>query len=88
MTYLVEFATRAVRDLETLYIEKNVAESHAAADWYNGLERAVHSLQAFPHRGALARERQAARRTLRQLLYGAKPYIYRMSTKSMKGAAR
>ena len=44
MTYLVEFAARAVRDLEILYVEKNAAESHAAARWYNGLEQAVYAL--------------------------------------------
>ena len=44
MTYLVEFAARAVRDLEILYLEKNVAESHAAARWFNELELAVYAL--------------------------------------------
>ena len=39
MTYLVEFTARASRDLEILYKERNAAESHAAARWYNGLER-------------------------------------------------
>ena len=37
MAYRVEFAARAARDLEILYIEKNTVESHAAARWYNGL---------------------------------------------------
>ena len=32
MTYLVEFAARAARDLEILYKEKNAAESHAAPE--------------------------------------------------------
>jgi hypothetical protein len=37
MAYRVEFAARAARDLEILYVQKNAAESHAAAagttDW-------------------------------------------------------
>jgi hypothetical protein len=33
MAYSVEFAARAARDLEILYLEKNAAESHAAARW-------------------------------------------------------
>jgi hypothetical protein len=41
MTYLVEPAARAVRDLGTLRVEKNAAESHTAARWYNGLERCI-----------------------------------------------
>jgi hypothetical protein len=48
MTYLVEFAARAVRDLEILYREKNAAESHAAARWYNELELAVYALASYP----------------------------------------
>jgi hypothetical protein len=47
MTYLVEFAARAVRDLEILYLEKNAAESHAAARWYNELELAVYALASY-----------------------------------------
>ena len=45
MAYRVEFAARAARDLEILYVEKNAAESHAAARWYKGLEEAVYALE-------------------------------------------
>ena len=48
MTYLVEFAACAVRDLEILYREKNAAESHAAARWYSELELAVYALASYP----------------------------------------
>jgi hypothetical protein len=37
MAYRVEFAARAARDLEILYVEKNAAESQAAARWFNDL---------------------------------------------------
>jgi hypothetical protein len=50
MTYLVEFAARAVRDLEILYMEEDAAESHAAARRYNGWERAVYAPASYPHR--------------------------------------
>ena len=70
MTYLVEFAARAVRDLEILYVEKNAAESLAAARWYNGLEQAVYALTAYPHRCPVAPEARRAKRKLRHLLYG------------------
>ena len=56
MTYLVDFAARAVHDLEILYVEKNAAESHAAACWYNGLEQAVYTLASYPHRCPIAPE--------------------------------
>jgi plasmid stabilization system protein ParE len=78
MTFLVEFATRAARDLEILYVEKNAAESHAAARWYNGLEQAVDALATYPNRCPVAREARRAKRKLRNLLYGKKPHVYRV----------
>ena len=78
MTYLVEFAARAVRDLEILYVEKNAAESHAAARWYNELERAVYALASYPHRCPVAPEARRMKRKLRHLLYGKKPHVYRV----------
>jgi toxin ParE1/3/4 len=78
MTYLVEFAARAVRDLEILYVEKNAAESHAAARWYNGLEQAVYALASYPRRCPVAPEARRAKRKLRHLLYGKKPHVYRV----------
>jgi toxin ParE1/3/4 len=78
MPYLVEFADRAVRDLEILYLEKNAAEPPAAARWYNELELAVDSLASFPHRCPLAPEARRAKRKFRNLLYGKKPHVYRV----------
>jgi toxin ParE1/3/4 len=78
MTYLVEFAAHAVRDLEILYLEKNAAESRAAARWYNGLEEAVYALALHPHRCPIAPEARRAKRKLRHLLYGKKPHVYRV----------
>ena len=78
MTYLVEFAARAVRDLEILYVEKNAAESHAAARWYNELELAVYGLASYPHRCPVAPEARRMKRELRNLLYGKKPHVYRI----------
>ena len=78
MTYLVEFAARAVRDLEILYVEKNAAESHAAARWYNQLELAVYALASYPHRCPVAPEARRMKRELRNLLYGKKPHVYRV----------
>ncbi|MDE3180360.1 MAG: type II toxin-antitoxin system RelE/ParE family toxin [Acidobacteriota bacterium] len=78
MTYVVEFAARAVRDLETLYLEKNAAESHAAAGWYNRLEEAVYTLASYPYRCPIAPEARRTKRKLRALLYARKPHIYRV----------
>ena len=78
MTYLVELANRAVRDLGVLYAEKNAAESQAAARWYNGLEEAVHTLAKFPYRCPVAPEARKIKRKLLHLLYGKKPRVYRV----------
>ena len=78
MTYLVEFAARTVRDLEILYVEKNAAESHAAARWYNELELAVYGLASYPYRCPIAPEARRMKRELRNLLYGKRPHVYRV----------
>ena len=59
-------------------MEKNAAESHAAARWYNGLEQAVDALATYPNRCSVAREARRAKRKLRNLLYGKKPHVYRV----------
>ena len=78
MTYQIEFAERAARDLEALYVEKNASESQAASRWYNGLEKEVYALANYPHRCSAAPEARKLRRELRQLLYGKKPHVYRI----------
>jgi mRNA-degrading endonuclease RelE of RelBE toxin-antitoxin system len=78
MAYRVEFAARAARDLEILYMEKNAAESRMAARWYNGLEQAVLTLATRPQRCPVAPEARTAKRNLRHLLYGKKPHVYRV----------
>jgi plasmid stabilization system protein ParE len=78
MAYHIEFADRAARDLEALYVEKNAAEPQAASRWYNELEEAVYALATYPHRCPVAPEARKLRRDLRHLLYGKKPYVYRV----------
>jgi toxin ParE1/3/4 len=78
MPYRVEFAARAARDLEILYVEKNAQESPAAARWYNGLEETVYALETRPNRCPVAPEAKKLKRKLRHLLYGKKPHVYRV----------
>jgi hypothetical protein len=49
-----------------------------AARWYNGLEQAVYALASYPHRCPVAPEARWAQRKLQHLLYGKKPYVYRV----------
>jgi toxin ParE1/3/4 len=78
MPYRVELTDRAARDLELLYLEKNAAESHAAARWYNRLEEAVSALGRYPYRCPVAPESRKMKRKLWHLLYGKKPHVYRV----------
>ena len=78
MAYRVEFTVRAARDLDYLYQEVNAPESISAARWYNGLENAIDTLERFPHRCPLAPEGRTARLSLRHLLYGKRPRVYRV----------
>jgi len=62
MAYHVEFAERTARDLATLYLEKNAAESQASSRWYNGPEEAVYALASYPDRCPVAPEARKLRR--------------------------
>jgi toxin ParE1/3/4 len=74
VAYLVSLAERALKDLAYLYDWVNVETSQAAAEWYNGLETAIYTLEKYPNRCPLTSESYK----LRQLLYGRKPHIYRV----------
>jgi toxin ParE1/3/4 len=74
MAYVVKITWRAERDLADLYLEINAKGSGAALKWYRGLEAAVLSLEGQPNRCPVTRKRGR----LRQLVYGHKPYIYRV----------
>jgi plasmid stabilization system protein ParE len=78
MTYRVELAERAVRDLELLFLEKNASESPAAARWFNQLEQAVYGLGKHPFRCPVAPESRKMKRRLLHLLFGKKPHVYRV----------
>jgi toxin ParE1/3/4 len=78
MTYRVELTVRAAHDLSHLFEEINARESAAAARWYNGLEKAVYTLERLPRRCPIAPESRKAKRSLRHLLYGKKPHTYRV----------
>lgn len=78
MAYLVELTARATSDLDYLYEHSNAAESRAAARWFNGLEKAVYTLERFPRRCPVAPESRKAKRPLHHLLYGKKPHVYRV----------
>lgn len=74
MAYLVETTTRAERDLASIYRRIEAETSAQAAKWFNGMEEAINSLEEYPRRNPVTPENKA----WRHLLYGKKPYVYRI----------
>ena len=74
MAYLVNVTPRAERDLVVIFDAINAEHSDAALKWYRGLKEAILSLEERPHRCSKIPENAK----LRHLLYGRKPYIYRV----------
>jgi plasmid stabilization system protein ParE len=73
MAYLVSISSRAQRDLALIYKRINADDSDAALKWYLGFKQAILGLKEQPNRCPVTPENQ----TLRHLLYGNKPHIYR-----------
>jgi toxin ParE1/3/4 len=78
MAYAVELTRRAERDLQNLYQFLSAEHSAVVCRWFNGLEKAMYTLERFPRRCPRAPEARQARYPLRHLLYGTKPDVYRI----------
>jgi plasmid stabilization system protein ParE len=74
MAYRVDITERAEHDLERIYVTIEADSSEQARVWFNGLERAVLSLDEHPARGTPFLEDSE----LRHLLYGRKGHRYRI----------
>ena len=78
MAYRVDIARSAQADLEALYLWVVARARQQGAAWFNGLERAVRSLEQFPERCPVAPESIDPGRPVRVLNYGRKPHVYRI----------
>jgi toxin ParE1/3/4 len=74
VAYAVSLAARAERDLAEIYEHVHAADSAVALRWFEGLRRAIFTLQEHPERCVVTPESKKAR----HLLYGRKPRIYRV----------
>lgn len=74
MTYQIRLTERALRDLALIYQEIEASTSIHAFRWFNELARVILSLDQHPGRGTVIQ----ARASIRQLLYGKRPHIYRI----------
>jgi toxin ParE1/3/4 len=80
MAYRVEITGRALRDLARIYQRIEAETTALAARWFDGMEKAINSLEESPHRAPVAPEDSA----LRHLLYGKKPNVYRIIYEAKK----
>ena|SRR5438552_1179272 len=78
MTYGVELARNAEAELEALYRWVISQAPNQGDAWFNGLERAILSLERLPKRCRIAPESFDPDRPIRILNYGRRPHVYRV----------
>jgi len=78
MAYRVEIARNAEAELEELYLWVLARAPQQGAKWFNGLERAVLSLDEHPKRCPVAPESIHLDQPVRVLGYGRTPHVYRV----------
>jgi plasmid stabilization system protein ParE len=78
MAYRVEITRNAAADLDELYLWVVARAPQQGAKWFNGLERAVLSLEQHPKRCPVAPESIDPHTPVRVLSYGRKPRVYRI----------
>ena len=78
MAYRVEIARNAEAELEELYLWVVARAPQQGARWFNGLERAVLSLDQYAKRCPVAHESIDPNQPVPVLSYGRKPHVYRV----------
>ena len=78
MAYRVDVSKNAETELEELYLWVVGQAPHQGARWFNGLERAILTLDQHPERCPVADERVDPDRLVRVLSYGRRPHVYRV----------
>ena len=76
MAYRVEITRNAERDLDELYVWVVERAPQRGAAWFNGLERALLSLDRHPDRCPLAPDQLDPATPVRVLRYGRMPHVY------------
>ena len=78
MAYRVELAKTAEAELEELYLWVVDRAPSQGAAWFNGLERAILSLEQLPKRCRIAPESFDPDQPVRAFNYGHSPHVYRV----------
>jgi plasmid stabilization system protein ParE len=78
MAYRVELAKTAEAELQELYLWVADRAPGQGAAWFNGLERAILSLEQLPKRCRIAPESLDPEQPVRVFNYGRSPHVYRV----------
>jgi plasmid stabilization system protein ParE len=78
MAYRVELARNAEAEIGDLYLWVVDRAPSQGAAWFNGLERAILSLEQLPKRFRIAPESFDPDQPVRVLNYGRRPHVYRV----------
>lgn len=78
MAYRVDLAKTAENELEELCLWVVDRAPRQGAAWFNGLERAILSLEQFPKRCRIAPESLDPDQPVRAFNYGRSPHVYRV----------
>jgi toxin ParE1/3/4 len=78
MAYRVELARNAEAEIRDLYLWVVERAPSQGAAWFNGLERAILSLEQLPKRFRIAPESFDPDQPARVLNYGRRPHVYRV----------
>ena len=78
MTFRVVIQRLAQNDLSTSYWRAANRAPVSAARWLDRFEKAIHSLKQTPQRCPLAREDSKVDVELRELLFGKRPFVFRV----------
>ena len=78
MAYRVELAKNAEAELEELYLWVVERAPNQGAAWFNGLERAILSLEQLPKRCRIAPESFDPDQPVRVFNYGRSRHVYRV----------
>ncbi len=78
MAYRVDLSNNAEAELEELYLWVAAQAPQQGSKWFNGLERAVLSLDQHPKRCPVAPESIDPDHPVRVLSYGRTPHVYRV----------
>jgi len=79
MTYRIDFSSVAKAEADAAFVSfSQFTTPDHAQEWYQGLIKAISSLQTMPNRCALARENAFFSQEIRQFLYGRGQHTYRI----------